>query len=119
MIQPFIRPYYLTLLPRSFRVYIFAASSRPIFLLTHRQPTFYHLSSCYPSLILYINYVNSSTFTHSTMFLPVWVSLLLAFGAAAIPHEKRSTVDDQTIYAYGTGISGLPVLATSNGSDAF
>jgi hypothetical protein len=53
------------------------------------------------------------------MLLMTLSSLLLAVGAAAIPHDKRNTLSDVTIYAYGTGISGLPVLADSSGTNSF
>ena len=54
-------------------------------------------------------------FIEFAMLLTTLASLLLAVGAAAIPHDKRDTFSDVTIYAYGTGISGLPVLADLNG----
>jgi hypothetical protein len=47
---------------------------------------------------------------------------LLAAGAAAIPHAKderatTATVSGATIYAFGKGISGRPILADSDGID--
>jgi hypothetical protein len=51
------------------------------------------------------------------MLLTIVASLLLALGATAIPQDKRATVSDVNVYAYGTGISGLPVLTDSNGTD--
>lgn len=50
------------------------------------------------------------------MLLKTLASLLLAVGATAMPHDKRATVSDVTIYAYGTGINGLPILADSSGT---
>jgi hypothetical protein len=44
-------------------------------------------------------------------------SLLLAVGVAVIPCDKRDKVSDVTIYAYGTNVSGLPLLAHSSGID--
>lgn len=32
---------------------------------------------------------------------------LLAASCSAIPHSKRATTEDVTIYAYGTNISGI------------
>lgn len=52
------------------------------------------------------------------MLLKTICSLLLAATAMAIPHDKRKTVDGVSMYAYGTGISGRPVLADSNGIDS-
>ncbi|RDW74924.1 hypothetical protein BP6252_06066 [Coleophoma cylindrospora] len=49
------------------------------------------------------------------MLLKTLASLLAVVGVSAIPHDKRSIATDMTIYAYGTGISGLPVRANSNG----
>jgi hypothetical protein len=53
------------------------------------------------------------------MVLTIVASLLLALGVTAIPQDKRVTVGDSKIYAYGTGVSGLPILTDSNGTDTF
>jgi hypothetical protein len=46
------------------------------------------------------------------------VPFLLAIGTTAgfLPFDKRDTITDVTIYAYGVGISGLPVLADTKGT---
>ncbi|KAF2175845.1 hypothetical protein K469DRAFT_679410 [Zopfia rhizophila CBS 207.26] len=50
-------------------------------------------------------------FNTSTLLLP-----LLVIGAAAIPQgERATTTSNVKIYAYGDGISGLPVYADPNG----
>lgn len=53
------------------------------------------------------------------MVLTIVASLLLALGVTAIRQDKRVTVSGSKIYAYGTGISGLPILTDSNGTDTF
>jgi hypothetical protein len=53
------------------------------------------------------------------MLLLTTLSLLVAFSAANVLGTKSAaaaaTTGNVTVYAYGSGISGLPVLADSNG----
>jgi hypothetical protein len=53
------------------------------------------------------------------MIFSTLASAILVVGAAAIPHDKRATISDATIYAYGTGMDGLPILSDSNGTFNF
>lgn len=65
-----------------------------------KQVTSYHTRKPSHSFIMSFNKV---------LFLP-----LLAGLCSASPHLKRTTYSDVVMYAYGTNISGLPILMGNN-----